>query len=421
MPFSNEIPVAARASKLSRAQFQEVANALPHISFTPVFVETSGDLDLKTSLRSLGKSDFFTKEVDALLLSGVCRIAIHSAKDLPDPLPKGLALIALTAGVDPADALVLREGEALETLPSGARIGTSCERREKSVLALRSDLQCVDIRGTIERRLELLDTGEVDGVVMAEAALIRLGLTHRNRMRLEGETAPLQGKLAIVAREEDLEMRQLFQARRVLYLGTDPSNYSGEGHLIHYPVIRVQPRPIDREAFAQLVVYTHIIFTSKYSVQFFFAALKELSLELGNQEIIAIGESTAKYIREKGVEPLVAPDATQEGVIELLSRKDLKQAYVFLPRSSLARDLLPNFLQGAGVRYRLCDLYDTLPQKPEPVPNLDEVEEIVFTSPSTVRAFLDIFGSLPKNKILTPIGRITGSQICANSVDSEPH
>lgn len=207
--------VGARSSPLSRAQIKEVLQELlqfhPDIEFKPVWVVTMGDKDLKTSLRTLEKTDFFTREIDALQLSGGCRLSVHSAKDLPEPLPKGLVVAALTKGVDPSDSIVLRNGETLKSLPANAKIGTSSVRREKNILELRSDLKCVSIRGIIQDRLALLDKGVVDGVVIAEAALIRLGLTHRTRISLPGERAPLQGQLAVLALENDEEMRELLK------------------------------------------------------------------------------------------------------------------------------------------------------------------------------------------------------------------
>ncbi len=211
---SLKIIIAARGSLLSRAQvkeiYEEITRFYPSLQFDLLWVETTGDLDLATSLRTLDKTDFFTKEIDALQLAGKCRISIHSAKDLPEPLPKGLSLIALTRGQDSSDALVLRDREKFCNLQPGACIGVSSPRREKAIFDLRPDLQCVDIRGSIDRRLSLLDAGQVDGVVVAEAALIRLEFTHRNRLPLPGPTTPFQGRLAILAREEDEEMKTLF-------------------------------------------------------------------------------------------------------------------------------------------------------------------------------------------------------------------
>ncbi|WP_079989460.1 hydroxymethylbilane synthase [Candidatus Protochlamydia phocaeensis] len=208
------IPVGARSSPLSRVQVKEVLQALqqyhPLVDFIVHFLSTTGDQDQSTSLRTLDKTDFFTKEIDLGILSGHFRLGIHSAKDLPAPLPKGLSLICLTKGVDAADVLVLRDGETLASLPSQACIATSSARREECVKLLRTDLSFCDLRGTIEQRLAKLERKEADGVVVAEAALIRLGLTHLNRIRLPGPTAEGQGQLAVVALEGDQEMRTLF-------------------------------------------------------------------------------------------------------------------------------------------------------------------------------------------------------------------
>lgn len=208
------VQVGARSSPLSRAQVVEVLLKLQQhhaqVQFDVQYLLSTGDHDQKTSLRALDRTDFFTKEIDELVLNGKCRVGVHSAKDLPFPLPKGLALICLTQGVDSSDSLVLRKGESLETLRPGAVIATSSVRREQTVSQLRNDLSFCDLRGTIEKRLAKLDSGEADGVVVAEAALIRLGLTHLNRIRLPGTTVEGQGKLAIIAREKDHEMQELF-------------------------------------------------------------------------------------------------------------------------------------------------------------------------------------------------------------------
>jgi hydroxymethylbilane synthase len=214
MPFVNcslEITIGARGSKLSQAQVWEVHRELlqhyPQIQFKPTWITTTGDKDKKTSLRDLDKTNFFTCEVDQMQLQSHFRVSIHSAKDLPDPLASRLKIIALTQGVDPSDVLVYNQ----DPLPGNAIIGTSSFRREQNLLQWKPALRCTDIRGTIPERLAILDAGQVDGVVMAEAALIRLGLTNRQRMLLPGDTAPLQGRLAIIALESDHEMEDLFR------------------------------------------------------------------------------------------------------------------------------------------------------------------------------------------------------------------
>lgn len=213
MPSANcslEIAVGARGSKLSQAQVWEVHRELLHyhpgITFKPLWITTMGDKDKKTSLRNLEKTDFFTREVDEMQLRGEFRISIHSAKDLPDPLAAGLKIVALTKGVDPSDVIVIRD-----ELSQNAIIGTSSGRREQNLRDWRPDICCADIRGTIEERLAQLDEGKFDGVVMAEAALIRLGLTHRKRIPILGEVAALQGRLVVTALANDHEMEELFR------------------------------------------------------------------------------------------------------------------------------------------------------------------------------------------------------------------
>lgn len=181
----------ARSSPLSRAQVEEIKREVG-LDFTIVWVETMGDLDQTTSLRHLEKTDFFTRELDHLLLAGKIDAAIHSAKDLPDPLPKGLKIALISKGVDPRDSLVIKK-EPVKL------VATSSARREEAVRQLYPDCQFVDVRGTIHERLKK----NVDGVVIAEAALIRLGLTDLKRVFLPGPTTPLQGKLAIVCREHE--------------------------------------------------------------------------------------------------------------------------------------------------------------------------------------------------------------------------
>src|ERR1700733_9238273 len=108
-----QLPVGARGSPLSQKQVAEVLTELrqfhPATQFVPVWITTTGDQDLKTSLRNLEKTDFFTKEIDERQNAGDFRISIHSAKDLPEPLHPGLTIVALTKGQDPSDVLVLRE------------------------------------------------------------------------------------------------------------------------------------------------------------------------------------------------------------------------------------------------------------------------------------------------------------------------
>ena len=206
--------------------------------------------------------------------------------------------------------------------------------------------------------------------------------------------------------------------KTILYLGTDPSQFisrRSDSRLIHFPVIKVVQRSLDNPdlklAYEDLDQYTHLIFTSKNAVNVFFehlSGLMKTSENLKLKTIVAIGTVTAEHLSYHGLFPqYIAHEETQEGIVQLLCQMDLKQAYFFLPRSSRSRPILTHFLKENRFRYRICDLYDTVAQIPGPKPDLKLIDEIVFTSPSTVEAFLEIFGALPKNKKLTAIGPIT--------------
>ena len=209
---AHSIAVAARSSALSRAQVREVEWLLQHvnplITLQPIWLEAYGDLDPLTSLRDLPPSDFFTREIDGLVQCGEARLAVHSAKDLPPTLPDGLLLAGLTPCLDARDSLVLREG--LLDLPTGAIVATSSTRRDEQVRQRYPEVQIVDLRGPIHERLERLKR-DCDAVVVAECALMRLGLCHLPRIFLEGPTAEHQGQLALVCRRQDHQILLLIE------------------------------------------------------------------------------------------------------------------------------------------------------------------------------------------------------------------
>lgn len=194
--------------------------------------------------------------------------------------------------------------------------------------------------------------------------------------------------------------------KTTLYLGTDPTRFECEGHLIHYPIIKIIPRnsPEIELSLQKFDAFTHVIFTSRNAASVFFQHKKDLSSKI----VIAIGAATAQLLRCNGVEPrFVSEEETQEGVVKLLETLDLSDAYFFMPRSSLSRPVLAQYFTEKGVRFEACELYDTVTQDLTFKPDLELVDEIVFTSPSTVKAFIEIFKELPKAKKLLAIGPVT--------------
>ena len=204
------IVIGSRKSKLALLQTQEVVDALsavyPHLSFEVVKVKTEGDRNRKTSLRVLGGRGVFVKELEEALLRRDIDIAVHSLKDMPTDMPDGLKLAAVTKRLDPRDVLVSNGGVGLSSLAPGARIGTGSQRRSVQLLSQRRDIVVTDMRGNIDTRLRKCSGGEVDGIVMAAAALKRMNLEDRITEYLSTELfvpAVGQGALGIEIRAED--------------------------------------------------------------------------------------------------------------------------------------------------------------------------------------------------------------------------
>ena len=196
-----KIRIISRQSRLALLQVEELVKEAGITDYELIKTTSYGDRHKEVSLMDEGLAqDFFTRELDEALLEGRADIAVHSAKDLPNPLPDGIELLALTEGKDPSDSLVARDGLTLATLPASSKVGTSSAQRKEELLKVRPDLVVVPIRGTIEERIAQVDDGSVDALIVATCALDRLGLSHRATERLPFKTHPLQGKLAVTGR-----------------------------------------------------------------------------------------------------------------------------------------------------------------------------------------------------------------------------
>lgn len=205
------IKVISRNSPLALLQVGELAALFPELRFEVEEVSSYGDRHKNISLMATGiAEDFFTRELDSAVLDGTADIAVHSAKDLPYPLPEGIELYCLTEASDKSDSLVSRCGTKLSDLPPGSRIGTSSSMRKAELLRLRPDIEVVSIRGTIEERIAQVDSGHVDALIVATCALQRLGLAHRAAERLPFKTHPLQGHLAVTGRCGRPELKARF-------------------------------------------------------------------------------------------------------------------------------------------------------------------------------------------------------------------
>ncbi len=223
------VRIGTRGSPLALAQAYEVRDrlaaawpALAHAGAIEIVVlSTQGDRVLDRPLAEIGGKGLFTEEIEAGLLDGSLDIAVHSMKDMPTALPDGLTIPCLLPREDPRDALLLREGLALDpaasargdwlaALPRGARVGTSSLRRAAQVRALRPDLEVVGFRGNVQTRLRKLAEGVADATLLARAGLNRLGLEHGVSLAPEASLpAVAQGAIGIECRSDDDAMARL--------------------------------------------------------------------------------------------------------------------------------------------------------------------------------------------------------------------
>lgn len=184
-----------------------VTKAFPGIHVETEWVTTHGDRSESSDFRSQPALGVFEREVDERILSGEADLAVHSLKDLPPKLPEGLTILAVLPRGPSGDVIVSRgPALALDRLPDGARIGTSSPRRQAMIRYHNPSLEVVPLRGNVGTRLEKMEGGECDALVVAQAGIQRLGLTV-NPYPLSIENfppAPGQGIIAIVGRTDDL-------------------------------------------------------------------------------------------------------------------------------------------------------------------------------------------------------------------------
>ena len=202
--------IGTRASALALWQARHVASLIGALPGAPpvelVPIATTGDLRTDVPLWAVRGRAFFTKEIDRALLDDRIDIAVHSLKDLPTAMEPGLALAAVLMREDPRDALLSRSGAPLPQLPRGARIGTSSLRRRAFLARARGDLTLLELRGNVPTRLERLDRGDYDAIILAAAGLRRLGLDHRITQHLPAREFPpavSQGAIGICIRADD--------------------------------------------------------------------------------------------------------------------------------------------------------------------------------------------------------------------------
>jgi hydroxymethylbilane synthase len=213
-----KFPLATRSSALALWQAESVARALKaawsDLDPELLRVTSSGDADQSSDLARFGRIGIFTVEVDRALLDGRAHAAVHSLKDMTTTLHEGVMLSGVLGRGPVEDVLV---GARLDELREGARVATGSLRRAAMLRAVRPDLQVVQIRGNVATRLEKLDRGDAEALLMARAGLERLGLGERIAEVLDTRRflpAVGQGIVGITCRHGDWERHDRVQAIR---------------------------------------------------------------------------------------------------------------------------------------------------------------------------------------------------------------
>ena len=212
----SRLVIGARGSALATWQANFVRDAIlaarPELTIELKTITTSGDSGEAISPTQQG---VFTKEIERELLAGRVDLAVHSLKDLPTRLTDGLAVAAVPAREDAADVLIAKSASSLADLPAGGTILTGSPRRRGQLLHRRADLAVAPVRGNIETRLRKLDESAAEGMILARAGLVRLGLEGRIACRLDPTDflpACGQGALAVEVRAGDGRVEEIVAA-----------------------------------------------------------------------------------------------------------------------------------------------------------------------------------------------------------------
>ncbi|MEH7094736.1 hydroxymethylbilane synthase [Neobacillus vireti] len=214
-----KIIVGSRRSKLALTQTNWVIDQLkqlnPNFEFEVKEIVTKGDKIQDVTLSKVGGKGLFVKEIEQAMLDKEIDMAVHSMKDMPAVLPEGLTIGCIPFREDHRDALISKDHVKLNDLKPGAIIGTSSLRRSAQLLAQRPDLEIKWIRGNVDTRLEKLESGEYDAIILAAAGLSRLGWA--KEVVTEFIDADIcvpavgQGALSIECREDDQDLLDLFE------------------------------------------------------------------------------------------------------------------------------------------------------------------------------------------------------------------
>lgn len=314
-----QLTIGTRGSKLALWQSNYIKGRLEELTGLPVslkVIKTTGDKILDVPLAKVGGKGLFTKEIEVELIDGTVDLAVHSMKDVPTELPEGLVIAATPERVDPRDVIVSGGNHTIDSLPDGARVGTSSLRRRSQLLALRPDVQIVDVRGNLDTRMRKAEDGEVDAVILAAAGITLMGWGERITHHIDPQKmvpAVGQGAIGVEIREDDEFMQ------RVCAELSDPAT------LTCVTAERVVMRGLDGGCQVPIGAYCRVVDGDKLVMDAFVGSLDgetllRHTLEGSTAEPVMLGQAMVDRLLEMGATAILAEvrQAGDEGVGSLL-------------------------------------------------------------------------------------------------------
>lgn len=314
-----QLTIGTRGSKLALWQSEYIKARVEEITGLPVdlkIIKTTGDKILDVPLAKVGGKGLFTKELEVELMAGTVDLCVHSMKDVPTELPEGLVIAATPERVDPRDVIVSGAEYTIDSLPQGARVGTSSLRRRSQLLALRPDVEIVDVRGNLDTRMRKAEDGEVDAVILASAGITRMGWADRITHYIDpGQMVPAvgQGAIGVEIREDD-EFMQEVCARL-----TDPAT------LTCVTAERVVMRRLEGGCQVPIGAYCRVTDESALVMDAFVGSVDGVTLirhtlEGSTAEPVMLGEAMVDRLLDMGADAVLAEvrAAADDGVNGLL-------------------------------------------------------------------------------------------------------
>lgn len=294
------VRIGTRGSQLALWQANyikdRIETAFPDKTVEIITIKTTGDRITDRPLAAVGGKGLFVKEIEAALLEERVDLAVHSMKDMPGELPKGLVIGVIPERENPYDVLISRDHKVLAEYAKGAKIGTSSLRRGSQLKHARPDLEIASIRGNLDTRLRKLKEGEYDAIVLAAAGLRRLGQADEISEYLTDATmvpAVGQGALCIESRETDPEMEEIMAA-----LDHGPTRVCVEGERAFLRKIEGSCH-IPVACFGKITDDGRVLLTAVVASEDGREVIRE-SMTAGTGEVEAMGQKLAEQLLANG-------------------------------------------------------------------------------------------------------------------------